>query len=389
MLRHRILLLAILLTLGLALGTASKARSLGSPDFKVFYTAARHAQVDPANIYKISPDRFLYPPSTALILVPFAFSEKYSFHQWVWHGLLAALLFTLSSASGAALAAMVLLTRYLAITFSYGQINLVVLALLAATGWAVRRGSLRSAGMIWALATGLKVYPVVLAPFFLPKGRWRAFGGAALMASLLLFLPFAFFGLDLGTQLYSEFIEALRAKGLPLHSHNQSISALLLRLFTKQEFYLHAVGPARWGIADLPVDWLRVLAGVIGGTMFFFTWWKTWRRGFHSSAALSATSFSILFLSHIVWKDYLLFLYFPLLEIFARGVWRGESLWLAGIFLAVITLSSPDIVGHPLSTKLDASCIHLWAAVIVWVVWLRDGRGGALRERCERRELNP
>jgi hypothetical protein len=365
---RRISLLALLLALGLALGTLHKAKSLGSPDFQVFYTAAQHALHDPVNIYKLSPDRYLYPPSTALVLTPFAFSENYAFHQWSWHGLLAAILFILSSTSGAALAAMLLLVRYLAITFSYGQINLVVMGLLALVGFTARSGSLRPAGAIWALAMSLKVYPAVLAPFFFTKARWRAFSGMALGSALLLFMPFAFFGLDLGAELYGEFFAALRAKGLPLHSHNQSIAALLLRVCTNQEFYLHAVGPEHWGLVNWPVPFLRLLAWVVGGALTFATWWKTWKRGLSADAALSAAAFSILFLSHIVWKDYLLFLYFPLKELFA--LWpRRQSLWIAGIFLVMITLSSPDVVGHPLSTRLDAACIHLWAAVLIWGAW--------------------
>lgn len=366
--QKRILLLAFVFALALALVTSRKAQSLGSPDFKVFYTAAQHALHDPVNIYKLSPDRYLYPPAASVLLVPFAFSENYPFHQWVWHGLLACIVFVLSAGSGAALAAMALLTRYLAITFSYGQINLVIIALLAATGWLARRGSLRLSGTMWALATGLKVYPAVFAPFYFPRHRWRAYGGAALAFAFLFVLPFVAFGLDLGYELYGEFFAALQAKGLPLHSHNQSFAALLQRLLTKQEFYLHAVGPAWWGIADLPVGFLRALAWVIGGALTFATWWKVRTRGWAVEAALSAAAFSILFLSHIVWKDYLLFLYFPLREIFTRWP-RKHSLILSGIVFAMLTLSSPDLVGHPLSTKLDAACIHLWAAVIVWIAW--------------------
>jgi hypothetical protein len=98
--RGRVLLLAAILALGLCLGTLKKAGSLGSPDFKVFYTAARHVFTDPENIYRVSPDRYLYPPSTALLLTPFGFSENYPAHQWAWHGLLGAVLFALSSVSG-------------------------------------------------------------------------------------------------------------------------------------------------------------------------------------------------------------------------------------------------------------------------------------------------
>jgi hypothetical protein len=131
------------------------------------------------------------------------------------------------------------------------------------------------------------------------------------------------------------------------------------------------VGPAWWGIADLPEGLLRAFAWILGGALAGLTWWKAWKRGLSVDASLSAAAFCILFLSHIVWKDYLLFLYFPLREGFS--LWsRKKSLWVAGIFLAMITFSAPDLVGHPLSTRLDAACIHLWAAVLVWVAWWRS-----------------
>lgn len=360
--------MAAVLALGLALGTVKKARSLESPDFKVFYTAARHVFTDPENIYRISPDRYLYPPSTALLLTPFAFTESYSLHQWSWHGLLALILFALSSISGAALAAMLVLTRYLAITFSYGQVNLVVIGLMALAGWVGKRGRWGAAGGFWALASVIKVYPAALAPLFLPRVRWRAFFCAGAVLAGLLLLPFLVFGPALGAQLYREFLGALESKGLPLHSHNQSIAAFLQRVFTSQEFYLHAVGPMWWGVLDLNPSFLRGLAWFLGGLLAFLSWHRAWSRGLDPSAALSAGAFSILFLSHIVWKDYLLFLYFPLRELFSHLGKRQA--WALGIGLvAWVTASSPDLVGHPVSTRCDAASIHLWMAGLVWALW--------------------
>ena len=52
----------------LAAATFPKSAKLDSPDFKVFYTAAQHALHDPEYMYKRSPDRFLYPPATSILL---------------------------------------------------------------------------------------------------------------------------------------------------------------------------------------------------------------------------------------------------------------------------------------------------------------------------------
>lgn len=360
--------MAAILALGLCLGTLKKAGSLGSPDFKVFYTAARHVFTDPENIYRVSPDRYLYPPSTALLLTPFGFSENYPAHQWAWHGLLGAVLFALSSVSGAAFFAMAVLARYLAITFSYGQVNLVIIGLLALCGWLGRRGRWGGAGAVWALAACVKVYPLVFGAMFLPRNRWRGLLVASFAGFVFLVLPLLVFGGELGFSLYRDFFAALADKGLPLHSHNQSLSAFLLRVFTNQEFYLHAVGPARFGLLDLDPGLVRFCAMLAGVFLVSLTWLRAWGRGLDPATALSAGAFSVLFLSHIVWKDYLLFLYFPLKELFAR-LPRKRALLLGGAFVAIVTAGSPDLVGHPLSTRLDACCVHLWAAALIWAVW--------------------
>lgn len=365
--RERPQLWAFLFAVLIALATVPRARKLQSPDFKVFYTAARHALVEPSNVYKVSPDRYLYPPSTAVLLIPFAFSDHYAFHQWVWHGLLALMVFLLAAPSLASLAAMVLLTRYLAISFGYGQINLVVMALMSGVGLWLTSRPLR-AGAVWALVASLKVYPLVLAPAFFSRARRGIF--AAFLAGLALFLlPFAFWGPTLGLQLYQEFLQGLQSKGMPLESHNQSLLAFLLRLFTEQEFRLQNIGQLNWSLASFPPGYVKAVALGVGLTFTAASWLRAIRRR-TNDALLSAAAFSIIFLSHIVWKDYLLLLFFPLAEIF-RGSERKASFLLAGAFLILVTFSSPDFLGAAAAAKLDAACIHLWAAVLVWCVWLK------------------
>lgn len=363
---RRSLLWAFLFALVICVATIPRARKLDSPDFKVFYVAARHALTEPANLYKISPDRYLYPPSTAILLTPFAFSENYAFHQWVWHGLLGMIVFALAGAGGAALAAMVLLSRYLAISFSYGQINLIVMGLLALAGlWVARRP--QRAGAVWALAVSLKVYPAAFAPAFFPRESRRGILAGAGIGLGILLLPFLVFGSALALQLYGEFFTALESKGMPLHSHNQSIAALLLRLFTDQSFHLHSVGDTQWTILALPQRLVVALAWLTGAGLTALTWRRGWQRR-TGEAFLSATAFSILFLSHIVWKDYLLFLFFPLAEVFRRYP-RRQAIMIAVAFLLPITISSPDIVGFKTATRLDAACIHFWSAILVWIAW--------------------
>lgn len=359
---------ALLFALVVCVATVPRARKLGSPDFKVFYVAAQNVIHAPATVYTVTPDRYLYSPSTALLFVPFAFSGNYAFHQWVWHGLLGVALWFLAGSGGPALAAMVLLSRYLSITFGYGQIQLFVMVMMAGAGiWLVRRPQV--AGALWALAVSVKVYPAVFAPAFLPKPQRKGVVAAVAVGTLLLLWPLLVFGPTLGLHLYGEFLGAIQSKGLPLHSHNQSWSALFLRLFTDQSFYLHSVGEIRWAFLTLPPALVKAAAFLLGTLLTIVSWRSAFRRN-DAAAFLAAAAFSFLFLSHLVWKDYFLFLFFPLADLFRRAP-RRAAVAVALLFLAMVTLSAPDVVGHFLSTRLDGACIHLWAAVLVWGAWLR------------------
>ena len=367
---RRITGLALLFSVLLGLGTVPKAKSLHSPDFKVFYVAARHAIENPSKMYQESPDRYLYPPSTAALLVPFAFTDNYPFHQWIWHFFLATIVWFLGAGALAPLLALAVLTRYLIITFSYGQINLVVIAGLALAARYSFSDRKILGGILWGFVTSLKVYPLVFFPALVRRDAGLAWLGAISSGIFLLLLPFICWGGDIGIALYQEFFQALAAKGMPLHSHNQSFSALFLRLFTNQEFYLHAVGNTKWALLDLAPNLVRFFSFGIGLLMAILSW-KKYQTNPSSNAACSATAFSILFLSHIVWKDYLLLLYFPLSELF--GMERKRRNWILAIALvSLITFSAHDVIGAPLSTRMDAACIHLWGAVLVWLVWWKS-----------------
>lgn len=82
----------------------------------------------------------------------------------------------------AAVAAVLILFNFrpLVDTLAYGQIDLVLLFLLTAALWALRAGRDGAAGVLVALGTLFKIYPVVLLAFFVLKGRWNALWGFAL-----------------------------------------------------------------------------------------------------------------------------------------------------------------------------------------------------------------
>ncbi|NUM88099.1 MAG: DUF2029 domain-containing protein [Bdellovibrionales bacterium] len=317
--------------------------------------------------FEKGPDRFLYPPVTGILLVPFAFSSEWHVHQFVWHGLLGFFVFLLARGSWPALFAMMIVSRYLAINLGYGQINVAVLALVVGAHLALERRS-RWAAPLWALASFVKVYPLAQGMEFLLRRRWRELGLAALAAALLLALPALVWGWDQSWRLHGDFLRALEGKGMPLHSHNQSISALLLRIFTKETFVLHAYGWTTWGFVELPPAAVRAAALLAGALATAWGWLRAHRRRLPLDYA-AATAFSLLFLSHIVWKDYFLFLFLPLRQLIAEKPVRWK--WWVGAYAAMVTLSAPDLLTHKITVWLDAWSIHFWAAIILWTAWLR------------------
>jgi hypothetical protein len=143
--------------------------------------------------------------------------------------------------------------------------------------------------------------------------------------------------------------------------------ALFVRFFTLQPFQLHPFGEVQWGFATISRDLVSVAFFAVAGISLFFTWKKAIARKLALDSA-AAMGFSLIFLSHIVWKDYFIFLLFPLVQFLELkpARWKG----IIGVYLAMVYLSSPEIITHYWSARLDAINIHYWAAIWIWVHWL-------------------
>ncbi len=359
---------ALLFSIFFSAITLPRVFRLDSPDFKVFHVAAKHALYQPENLYKVSPDRYLYPPVTALLLAPFGFSENWKFHQLSWHVLLFFLIWFFSKQSWAFFWSAVILNRYFAINFGYGQINPLVLFLVFITSLTLKQKQSHLAAVSWPLASILKVYPLVQGLEFIQQKRIKELLISFGVFIIFLILPLLVWGKTLALGLHFQFFQALQSKGLPIDSGNQSLSALAVRLFTDQSFQLHPLGEFRWGWILLPEAFVKFFPITIGIVFTIFSWRTAWKRSdFFDGAA--AFGFSLLFLSHIVWKDYFIFMIFPLVQIIQNKPKKRK--WILGVYLCLVYLSSPEILSHQVSARLDALSIHFFAAFWIWVFWLR------------------
>ena len=77
-----------------------------------------------------------------------------------------------------------------------GQINLAVAAVALGSVALAERGRPIPAAMLWGLGIALKLFPLILAPWFLVRRRWTELFGGLLAAAVLCLLPVAWVGSD-------------------------------------------------------------------------------------------------------------------------------------------------------------------------------------------------
>ena len=97
-------------------------------------------------------------------------------------------------------------------------------------------------------------------------------------------------------------------------------------------------------------------------------------------AYAAATSFTVLFLSHLVWKDYFVYLFPALLPIVGKAFETQASSErkiqrvILVIYFLLVVGTSPDIWTVPRAALFDAASIHLWGAVLLFWAWYRLGK---------------
>lgn len=368
--KYKILAFCLVMITGLA--SYGKFSELDSPDFKVFYVAAQHAANSPETIYTDSPDRFLYPPPAAFFFTPFLLLPDWNTSKHAWFLISLALLFWVSRQSPFALLASLFLLRYFVINLRYGQVNLLILCaiLLCSSQWQKRKTKGDFLGGVGLALTGiLKLFPFLQTLEPIARRRWRSLAFSFGSGILVMLLPFLFWGWETTIALYASYPSQLESKGIPIYTHNQSFLALLYRLFGGEEFYSFAVGAANWTITTIPKSSLKLVATALGMTIAAVAWWKSYRRQSTIDFA-SATVFSFLFLSHIVWKPYFIFLLPPLWQVLSSKKTRFQTVALI-LCLVLGPLSSPDIWGVPTSRIFEAASTHLISAFVLFILWLQ------------------
>lgn len=306
------------------------------PSYHYASLALRHGldPYVPANLVAPVPETifpYIYPPLLAILWTPLTFlplEDVFALWQIVsLLALVASLVLCVRlarpaapAARAAALIAAMLVTFGLPAFFvaHHGAISGVFVFLLLLCFDRLQRGRERSAGIVLAVACGIKVLPVLLLPYLALKRRWRALIAAVATGAVLLGLSI----LIVGWKIHWEFITQIAPQvGFATHSglgfdavyypENQSLNGFLSRLVCPDG------GCGTW-IA------LVCLAMVVPVA------WRVSRRRDIDGAELALISVLLLIVSPLTWVHHLILLNLPaivLAALIADGRWRPRAWW--------------------------------------------------------------
>ncbi len=255
-------------------------------------------------------------------------------------------------------------------TFGLGQMNglivfllalALVLALQERDGWS---------GAAIAAATVLKISPIWLLGFFIARRRWGALGGALLAGVALLALMLIFTGSSTLLHFATEVLPAV-GRGSAAFP-NQSLLGALYRWVALPADMVSAAGAGDYPAAR--AVWLLLSIGVAALTLWFVG--RAQLRG-RSPNALGFSIFIVagLLIGGLTWDHYLLWLSIPICVLIVdwfRGRWlRPIGFW--PILLMALALLSVPVPYQALlyrSVGPGGSALMTWGLALLWGLML-------------------
>ena len=210
-----------------------------------------------------------------------------------------------------------------------GQLTLVLLALLSWAGLTYVRGRLRLAGVLLGLAISIKLFPVVLAAYFVARGSWSVIRWAGATVLISTALSCGILGVDALRSFVT--LGLTGAAGWRSAEGNYSIFGAAA----------HIVEGSRATPPLVPAPSLVMPLAGLGLVILFAVAWKAWRAS-SADVGLALASVLMVIASPVAWQHYLPLLAYPMM-VTAR---RLQTLsWLPGprrlAILVVALLSVP------------------------------------------------
>jgi len=292
-------------------------------------------------------------PLFALLFAPLT-ALSYEGARWVWTGL-QIFLVAISLAAVVRALGLRVLWRYLGFflflvalfpplreELNEGQVSLVLLALVVAAWSQFRSGRKVLAGALLGLAAAIKLFPFMLAVYFLLKKEGRVFAAAAVTAVALTVASAAL----VGPGAWGRYATGV-LPGLSVwygHHDNHSLTGFFLRLFGDTPYTVPLYRSPELARFAILLASLAVLAAAATA------WWHhPLGPPLRLEVELSLAIFAMLLISPITWGHYLVFTYFPLL-VLARWL-QGQEAFQAWAF--DLTAASYLLLSLPAVLLLD------------------------------------
>jgi hypothetical protein len=240
--------------------------------------------------------------------------------------------------------------------FEYQNLNAPLLALLIASGVALRGGHDTRAAIWIGVMTALKGFPAVLLAYFVYRGRWRGLAIAVATAAALTLGAVLALGPTDGAAVLRRWIGMGLTGVAEMRGRSQSLPALLFQVGA----------PPAWAAALE----LAVLAGVA---------WVLRRRPEDPGAELAVLMLLAVFLSPVAHTHYYMLAYpawLVLLE--RRAPVPSRAIWCAGLAVAGVLTSGFLTLGrYEWRRSLLATAPYAWGAALLLLLLLIPHRSAA------------
>lgn len=339
------------------------------------YVAGGRAVLDGSDLYSVVVRngvdgilRFTYPPFAALLFVPLAVLGPAADVAFTLFSSLAYLVVVLVSARAARLGrlqALVVLVLGLALepvqrTLLFGQVNLVLLALVLVDAFEVRG---RWRGVLVGVAAGIKLTPAVLIVWFLLRREYRAAATAVVTSAATVALAWVLLPRDSSTFWFhalgakDRFGPEVRLWG------NQAIGAVVDRATQ-----LHGLPPLAVTAATV------VLSALAAGLALLAA--RRAHRAANDLAALVAVALGGLLVAPVTWTHHYVWVVPVLVVLLTARAWLVAGATAVVFFLPpmwALAGRANDALGYSVPEVLLSAAWALWAVVILgWVLLARS-----------------
>jgi hypothetical protein len=355
-------------------------------DFSVYYAAGRSLLSGRTDLY--APDfargvvmDYRYLPFFILAFAPLSFAP-YPVAAWIWHLLnTAAIAFAVTSIasmySGLSYnrtkvwtVAFLVVVPYFAMALDYGNVQLIVTALMFAGLSLALKGRDLPAAALLAVAITVKIVPALTLPYFAVTRRFRLLGLVLIITAALNLFPSIYFGVAGNRDLIARWYDHVIV-GQEFHETNGpinlSLKGQLRRTFTEVDYTQRVDGDHRYAAVNVAalststVDraWMAIAACLfIGGLVLI---WVSARRS--DSTKQEATDVRLVALQMgllicvmlcvgpLTSKVYLVALLWPVV---AAGVvaWDHAAVRRALIVVAILSSALPLLPGRTMQRLL-------------------------------------